>query len=178
MISAAHDFQVPLSVLYAVGLTETGRRESLQPFALNIEGAAFFGRDLAEAMSRFALARKAGARLIDVGCMQINHYYHAEKFDSLAAMFDPNKNVRYAAQFLKQLRAKEGSWTLAVARYNAGPNNDPAQKRYVCAVITNMVVSGFGEWTPGARSFCRGGDKPGARTLGPNEVSISAGDRS
>ena len=27
-------------VLYAVGLTETGRRESLQPFAMNIEGKA------------------------------------------------------------------------------------------------------------------------------------------
>jgi hypothetical protein len=49
---------------------------------------------------------------------------------------------------------REGSWTLAVARYHAGPRNIPAQKRYVCAVIRNMVASGFGEWTDNARTFC------------------------
>ena len=178
MVSAARDFQVPLSVLYAIGLTETGKKESLQPYALNIEGAAYFGRDLADALARFAKARASGARLIDVGCMQINHYYHSSHFDSLGSMFDPRKNVRYAAEFLKQLRAQEGSWTLAVARYNAGPNNDPAQKRYICAVITNMVASGFGNWTPGARDFCQGPDKPGARTLAPNQVSNPAGEKS
>jgi soluble lytic murein transglycosylase-like protein len=43
---------------------------------------------------------------------------------------------------------------MAVARYHAGPNNNPAQKRYVCAVIRNMVASGFGQWTPNAKSFC------------------------
>ena len=43
---------------------------------------------------------------------------------------------------------------MAVARYHAGPDNDPAQRRYVCAVITNMVAAGFGAWTPNAKSFC------------------------
>ena len=69
-------------------------------------------------------------------------------------MFDPAQNVAYAARFLKELRQREGSWTLAAARYNAGPNNNPAQKQYVCTVITNMVASGFGSWTPAAKSFC------------------------
>jgi soluble lytic murein transglycosylase-like protein len=69
-------------------------------------------------------------------------------------MFDPRRNVDYAALFLKRLREREGSWTMAVARYHAGPNNNPAQKRYVCAVITNMVATGFGSWTENARSFC------------------------
>jgi soluble lytic murein transglycosylase-like protein len=62
--------------------------------------------------------------------------------------------VEYAARFLKQLRKREGNWTLAVARYNAGPNNNPAQKKYVCRVIANMVATGFGTWTPKARKFC------------------------
>jgi soluble lytic murein transglycosylase-like protein len=86
--------------------------------------------------------------------MQINHYYHGERFSSVEAMLDPAQNVDYAARFLKELREREGSWTMAVARYHAGPNNNPAQKRYVCAVIRNMVDSGFGQWTPNARSFC------------------------
>lgn len=154
MTRAAAKYGVPLGVLYAVGLTETGRRGSLSPFALNIEGPSFFPASMAEALQRFDKAQRSGIKLIDVGCMQINHFYHGSHFRSVAEMFDPHENVEYAAQFLKQLKAKEGSWTLAAARYHAAPNNDPAQKQYVCAVIANMVASGFGQWTPNARSFC------------------------
>ena len=87
--------------------------------------------------------------------MQINHHYHAQNFASLRDMFDPAQNVNYAASFLKRLRQEEGSWTLAVARYNAGPDNTVAQHRYVCAVIEHMVASGTGAWTPQALEFCR-----------------------
>ncbi len=152
---AAKRYDVPLAVLYAVGLSETGRLGSLQPFALNIEGPSFFAPSLAEALRLFDAAQKRGARLIDVGCMQIDHFYHGQHFRSVAAMFDPHENVDYAARLLRELRAREGSWTLAAARYHAGPNNDPAQKRYVCLVIANMVASGFGAWTANARAFCQ-----------------------
>jgi soluble lytic murein transglycosylase-like protein len=155
MIRAARIYDVPLAVLYAIGLTETGHRGSLHPYALNIEGPSFFPTTRAEASNRLAAARKSGARLIDVGCMQINFHYHGDRFASPEAMLDPHENVTYAAQFLKRLRAREGSWTLAAARYHAGPSNNPAQKRYVCQVITNMVASGFGSWTSDARTFCR-----------------------
>ncbi|QXX74701.1 hypothetical protein MHY1_01517 [Methylovirgula sp. HY1] len=155
MMRAAQKYGVPLGVLYAVGLTETGRRGSLSPYALNIEGPSFFPRSLPDALRLYAQARKEGVKLIDIGCMQINHLYHGSHFRSVAEMFDPHENVDYAAQFLKELRLKEGSWTLAAARYHAGPDNNPAQKQYVCAVITNMVASGFGRWTPNARNFCR-----------------------
>ena len=154
IIEAAKRYDVPLAVLYAVGMTETGRRGSLQPFALNLQGPSFFAANLNDALRRFEEARKSGAKLIDVGCMQINHHFHASQFSSLEAMFDPHENVDYAARFLKELRAREGSWTLAAARYHAGPANDPAQKQYVCKVIANMVASGFGAWTANARAFC------------------------
>lgn len=155
MIRAAREYDVPLAVLYAIGLTETGRHGSLHPYALNIEGPSYFPATLAEASIRLQAARKRGAKLIDVGCMQIDFHYHAEHFRSPEAMFDPHANVTYAAQFLKELRAREGSWTLAAARYHAGPSNNPAQKRYVCQVITNMIASGLGSWTATARAFCR-----------------------
>jgi len=154
MSQAAKRYEVPLAVLYAVGLTESGRRGSLQPFALNIEGPSFFAASLSEALRLFEEAKKRGARLIDVGCMQINHYFHGRNFRSVEAMFDPHENVDYVARFLRELRVREGSWTLAAARYHAGPNNDPAQKRYVCLVMANMVASGFGAWTANARGFC------------------------
>ena len=155
MAYAAQKHGVPLGVLYAVGLTETGRGDSLRPYALNIEGKASYDDDKATALARFAGARAAGKKLIDVGCMQINHHFHATHFKSVEQMFEPAANVEYAALFLKQLKAREGNWTMAVARYHAGPDNDPAQKRYVCRVIANMVATGFGAWTTQSRTFCQ-----------------------
>lgn len=150
----AKKYQVPVGILYAVGLTETGNKGSLHPFALNVEGRSVFASSKSEAMQTFAKAKASGADLIDIGCMQINHYWHKKAFASLGEMFEPEKNVAYAAKFLQRLRKREGNWTLAVARYHAGPNNDPAQKKYVCRVLANIVASGFGKWSQTSRAFC------------------------
>ncbi|EEE46434.2 Soluble lytic murein transglycosylase [Roseibium alexandrii DFL-11] len=154
MVAASRKYQVPLGILYAVGLTETGRRNSLYPHALNIEGKSVFPPSRTAARRDIEAARKNGKKLIDIGCMQINHHYHSDQFRSVDHMLDPRANVQYAARFLKELRGRQGSWTMAVARYHAGPNNDPAQKRYVCTVIRNMVASGFGNWTRNSKAFC------------------------
>ena len=154
MAAAARDNGVPLEILYSVGLTETGHQGVLGPYDLNVDGRAVHAATLAEALAAYAQAAQAGARFIDVGCMQIDYRFHAAHFRSLADMFDPERNVRYAATLLKQLRTQEGSWTMAVARYNAGPENPRAQRAYVCAVIAHMVASGAGAWTPNARAFC------------------------
>jgi soluble lytic murein transglycosylase-like protein len=154
MARAAIVYKVPLGILYAVGLTETGRKGSLQPYAMNIEGQPFFAANLQDGIRRFEEARRRGARLIDIGCMQINHHYHGSHFSSLQDMFDPSRNVTYAAQFLQELKTQQGSWTLAAARYHAGPDKNFEQRRYVCTVITNMIATGFGAWTPNARAFC------------------------
>lgn len=155
MIPASVLHKVPLGVLYAVGMTETGRKGSLHPYALNIEGKTVFTTSERAAVKSFKTARLAGAKLIDLGCMQINHHYHGANFSSVEEMLDPYRNVEYAAKFLSELRVQEGNWTMAVARYHAGPDNNIAQKRYVCLVIKNLVASGFGAWTPEARKFCR-----------------------
>jgi soluble lytic murein transglycosylase-like protein len=155
MARAAQTHGIPLGILYAVGLAETGRGDTLSPYALNIDGKTVYGLDKDDALRAFEAAQRTGARMIDVGCMQINHHYHAHAFASLADMLDPPQNVAYAARFLQQLKAREGSWTMAVARYHAGPGNDAAQKRYVCRVIANLAASGFGAWTGEARAFCR-----------------------
>lgn len=155
MAAAAASEEIPLGVLYAVAMTETGRRGKLHPYALNIQGRTVFAASKDEALAEFIRARREGKSLIDLGCMQINFRYHGAEFTSVAQMLEPAVNVRYAAHFLKELRRREGSWAMAVARYHAGPDNDPAQKRYICAVIQNLVTTGFGAWTPSAREFCR-----------------------
>jgi soluble lytic murein transglycosylase-like protein len=155
MQQASKRYDVPLGVLYAVGMTETGNKGSLQPYALNVEGRTLIASSAQMALAEFERARTDGAKLIDLGCMQINHHYHSSEFASVPEMLKPAQNVAYAAKFLRQLYKSHGSWTMAVARYHAGPDNDPAQKKYVCAVISNLVAAGFGNWTPEARSFCR-----------------------
>jgi soluble lytic murein transglycosylase-like protein len=153
---AAARYDIPLAVFYAVGLNETGWKGRLQPYSMNVDGRAVASATLADALARFYAAKAAHARMIDIGCMQINHHYHAEHFASLEAMFDPAQNIDYAARFLHDLKQRERTWTMAVARYNAGPDNNPAQKRYVCGVMTKMVTSGFGAWTESAKNFCFG----------------------
>jgi soluble lytic murein transglycosylase-like protein len=153
--AAAAKYGIPEGILYSVGLTETGRKGSLSPMAMNIEGKAFFAASMQEAMATFSAAKARGAKLIDIGCMQINHHFHGENFSSAQEMFDPRLNVEYAAKFLRSLHDRHDTWTMAVARYHAGPNNDPAQKRYVCRVIANLVATGYGSWTRNASQFCQ-----------------------
>ncbi|WP_183848395.1 lytic transglycosylase domain-containing protein [Rhizobium sp. BK379] len=152
--SAAAKYGIPEGILYSVGLTETGRKGSLYPYAMNVEGKALFPASEQAALRQFDTASRDGAKLIDIGCMQINHYFHGENFSSVEEMFDPHRNVEYAAKFLRNLHDRHETWTMAVARYHAGPNNNPAQKQYVCRVIANLVATGYGKWTPNASNFC------------------------
>jgi len=155
ILGAAQRWNVPAGILHSVGLTETGRKGALYPYALNIEGRTVFASSRQEALREFDEARAKGYKLIDLGCMQINYRYHGEKFTSAEQMFDPRANVDYAARFLSQLHKRHETWTMAVARYHAGPDNNPAQKRYICRVIRNLVAAGHGAWTKEARNFCQ-----------------------
>lgn len=146
---------VPLGVLYAVGLTETGVKGSLHPYALNVEGKTIITYSQADALKEFLKAKSQGKKLIDLGCMQVNYYYHGSNFNSPTEMMEPEKNIVYAARFLKSLRVSEGSWAAAVARYHASPRKPAEQRRYICSVIRNLIASDFGGWTPASRAYCR-----------------------
>ncbi len=116
MTRASAQHGVPLNVLYSVGLTETGSRNGLSPYDMNVDGQAVHSTSLAEAMARFAQAKGRGAKFIDIGCMQINHHFHSADFRSLSEMFDPARNVEYAANFLK---VAQGAGRLMDARRGA-----------------------------------------------------------
>lgn len=149
---------VPVGLLYAVALTETGAGGQLRPYALNIEGESLSTNTKSAAIAAFQAARKNEKQLIDLGCMQINYFYHHAAFNTVDDMLDPRKNINYAAKFLKNLKQKHGSWTEAVAHYHASSKNKSAQHRYVCKVLSNMVAKNFGAWTPEAKAYC--GAKP------------------
>lgn len=150
--SARHG--VPAGILFAIGLTETGNGGSMQPYALNVEGEPHFAESAADAERLIQEALAQGHTLIDVGCMQVNLRWHRSAFVSLRDMLQPAANVDYAAGLLAELYSRFGSWTLAAARYHAGPDNEPAQQRYVCTVLRNLIATGFGGETAAGGDLC------------------------
>ncbi|WP_162630869.1 MULTISPECIES: transglycosylase SLT domain-containing protein [Meridianimarinicoccus] len=114
---------VPLPVLLAVALSESGRKTGGRfapwPWVLNVEGAgAFFDtRDAALAAAQQAIA--SGRDSTDLGCFQVNFRWHGDAFASLSEMIDPDRNAAYAARFLRELYAESGDWITAVGHYHS-----------------------------------------------------------
>lgn len=154
---AAKRHSVPIPILHAIGLTESGRKNKLHPYALNVHGETHFPNSKREAKLILDRALRRGKNLVDIGCMQINYKYHFNQFSSLDEMFSPSKNVDYAARFLKQLKRRHGTWVLAVARYHAGKNNVAAQKKYICKVLDHMFRQGTAKPTLHTKKLCNTG---------------------
>lgn len=114
---------VPVSVLKAISLTETGRKTGGKfrpwPWTVNMEGAGHWFDTLDEARAYVFQEFKRGARSFDVGCFQINYKWHNQAFSSIDEMFDPLANALYAAKFLSDLYAETGSWNAAAGAYHS-----------------------------------------------------------
>ncbi|WP_368040316.1 transglycosylase SLT domain-containing protein [Ruegeria atlantica] len=120
---AARAEGVPLDIMHAIARVETGRTVdgALQPWpwTINVEGKGIWFTSELEAKSYVFGIFKAGKRSFDVGCFQINYRWHGKAFRSIDAMFDPDENATYAAQFLKELYAELGSWNAAAGAYHS-----------------------------------------------------------
>ena len=89
------------------------------PWSVNADGV---GRSFASKQDAIAFvqqAQYAGARYIDVGCFQIDLFFHPEAFADLQQAFDPGANAAYAARFLSSLHADAGDWGRAVGAYHS-----------------------------------------------------------
>ena len=115
---------VPDRLMQAVSVVESGRRDTdgsiwPWPWTINVEGVGEVYDSKREVIAAVQRHQAAGARSIDVGCMQVNIKHHPDAFASLEEAFDPVINARYAARFLQQLLAQTGSWPRAVAGYHS-----------------------------------------------------------
>ena len=75
---------LPKNILLAISLTETGRLIDNMylpwPWSLNVKGKGFY-LDSEEQAKQYALSNiKNFTKNVDIGCMQINYYYHGSKF--------------------------------------------------------------------------------------------------
>ncbi len=117
--------RVPLHLMQAISKVESGRwnrdRKALfaWPWTVMAEGRGRYLPNRRSAIAEVRRLQARGVRNIDVGCMQINLYWHPDAFDNLEQAFDPAYNVAYAAVFLQELRGETRNWPDAVGRYHS-----------------------------------------------------------
>ncbi len=117
--------RIPDAFLSAIGRVESGRRVTGSgtvapwPWTVNAAGIGHFYATKAEAVSAVHQFQAQGVRSLDVGCLQVNLFYHPEAFASVEQAFDPVSNAAYAARFLLSLHAQTGSWPRAAAAYHS-----------------------------------------------------------
>jgi hypothetical protein len=120
---ASAETGVPLDVLRTVALVESGRPNGGDqrpwPWTANFGGQGYWYATSREAELAVDERRSMGATNIDIGCFQINHRWHGANFASVSAMFDPDANALYAAQFLSRLFDETGNWPDAAAAYHS-----------------------------------------------------------
>lgn len=121
---AEREHDLPEGLLAAIARVETGRRHPSGltvpwPWSINVGGEGRFFATQGEAEAEVARLRAQGVRSIDIGCLQINLAHHPQAFSSVAEAFDPGRNARYAAGFLRLLHARFGDWGRAAAAYHS-----------------------------------------------------------
>jgi len=115
---------LPPGLLMAIALVESGRLEPASgklrpwPWSINAAGQGLFFDSEAEAVQFVRGLQKRGVASVDIGCLQVNQFFHPV-FASLADAFDPEENAEYAARFLRQLYAETGNWSEAAGLYHS-----------------------------------------------------------
>ncbi len=118
-------YKVPKDILTAVALTETGTKQGGKlapyPWAINVEGKGFLFPSKAKAIAAVEKYLAEGKTSIDIGCMQLNWYWHGKKFgNSLHKAFDPLTNITVGAQYIREHFNTYKNWDRAVGRYHSG----------------------------------------------------------
>lgn len=140
---ASAETGVPLPVLRAITLVETGRtlagRPQPWPWAVNHAGTSHWFPTRKAAVDFAAQALAEGSGNLDIGCFQMNHRWHGAKFSSLDQMFDPVENARQAARFLQQLHRNSGDWAQTAGRYHS--RTPHLAERYRARFATQLAAA-------------------------------------
>jgi soluble lytic murein transglycosylase-like protein len=122
-------YQIPKGLLGAISKIESAGN----PLALG-DGVNIYNLKTKEELLTKVNALIAQAKTnFDVGCMQLNYYWHHKNFTSLEEMVDVKANVRYASSYLFSLYKQENSWHKAVRLYHS---RDPNYNRKYSRKVT------------------------------------------
>ncbi len=117
---------IPASVVYSIGLIETGRDiegvgRRPYPWVLGLpgrNGAEWFDTQ-DETVARLEELIAQGEQNIDVGLMQLNWRWHKERFDGPAEAVDPYRNVAVATEILKEHWLETNDLWRAIGLYHS-----------------------------------------------------------
>ncbi len=176
--AAEHDTGVPDQLLTAISRVEAGQadpetgRVRSWPWTIDVEGKGHMYASKAEAIAAVEAFQAAGARSIDIGCMQVNLLQHPDAFASLADAFDPTTNAQWAARFLTDLFHQTGSWPHAAAAYHS-------QTPELGADYQNQVLRMWADGDdPGTAGWSEGGGRHGRRSTDAPRLTDAEGGAS
>jgi hypothetical protein len=145
--------EIPEGVLRAIGFAESGRTVDGQrgawPWTVNAQGQGHYFESKSAAIAFVRDLQAQGVKVIDVGCMQVNLYYHPKAFASLEDAFDPATNVAYASKFLLWLHDETKDWATASRYYHS--RNPSLGRAYAARLTINTfgkVISSVGPIKP------------------------------
>lgn len=135
---AAQQTGVPVAVLLAVSVVETGRNHRPWPWTVNDGGNGHWLDSAKEAEALAQTILDQGTTNVDLGCFQLNYRWHAQAFPSIADMLEPDRNALYAAEHLARLYDRTGDWPLAAAAYHSSTpeHADRYRARFEAAFAT------------------------------------------
>jgi len=164
--AAEREWQLPPGLLASIGRIESGRydpaagRVAPWPWTINAAGQGRYFDSGAAAIAAVQDLLMQGVRRIDIGCFQIDLFYHPGAFATLEDAFDPRSNAGYAARFLAELHDRTGSWEAAIANYHSGvPEEGGPYRRRVMA-----------DWQGGGLRIAP--EAPGLRASGADRVAV------
>ena len=138
ILRAQQKYAIPDNLLLAIGIQEAGRKVdgelTIWPWTANAHGRGAFFDSKAALEDWVRKTQSKGTQSIDVGCMQINQRWHAQKFASLSEATEPTANVDYAARFLTALYHETRDWREAAGRYHS---STPALKDIYLRKLTH-----------------------------------------
>ncbi|MEW8015106.1 MAG: lytic transglycosylase domain-containing protein [Candidatus Sedimenticola endophacoides] len=118
----AGEYGVPYSLLFAVALTESGRSNNGKflpwPWTLNVRGESRWYESRQAVVDDLRRLIAAG-ETPDVGLMQVNWRYHADRLGDPEQAVDPWFNLRAGASVLVDEYSDTGDWWKAVGRYHS-----------------------------------------------------------
>lgn len=131
--------EVPASLLYAVALTESGRKTSQGlepwPWTLNISGRGHYYPDR-QTMFKALMAAISSGKQVDIGLTQLNWYWKYNRLLSPWQATEPVFNLKTACTIIREHYDKEPAkgWFHATGKYHRESNSPRSRiirKRYV-----------------------------------------------
>ena len=140
IIRNQQDSTIPASLLYAVGMVESGGYKGIDkpwPWTINYAKGSvrrsmrFNSKDEAVAYTEMLL--NTGVENIDIGTMQINWYWHNKKFSSLEQAFGLENNIKIGLVILSRVVKQHGP-SLGIKQYH-GNSNVSQSEQYLMRVM-------------------------------------------